>query len=315
MEEVTCALCGVKDTRRVLTLRDFAFGVPGEFTLVRCCRCGLMYLNPRPSPAQMSRYYPATYLPYKSAIEDEQWTLMRWVRRRNIRRYRQVVEELSPRVPGRILDVGCSTGIFLAEMRNADWETYGIDPSPVAVAYARQRFGLEVFEGPLSEADLATERFTVVTMWDVLEHTFNPLKILKSIHQLLETEGIVVITIPSYESWDRLLFGRYWIGYDAPRHLYVFPREVLQSMLTHVGFEIVHLRCAFGGYYTFIASLRLWINQHIRNPFMRNIWFQLLNVPGLRLPFFPVTTVAGWLGKGNKLEVVARKIKPIQIVL
>lgn len=310
MEATFCSLCGVDDTERVLALRDYAFDGPGEFPLTRCRQCGLMYLNPRPSPAQMERYYPAAYSPYKSAIEDERWSLMRRVRRRNIRRYCRAVEQFSSRVPGRVLDVGCSTGIFLAEMRDAGWETYGVDLSPIAIAYARERFELEVFEGRLTDADLTAGQFTAATLWDVLEHTFNPVETLQTIHRLLEVNGIVVIAVPHYESWDRLIFGRHWIGYDAPRHLYVFPRDVLRDMLVRIGFDVVHIRCAFGGYYTFTASLRLWINQHVRHQPVRRLWLRLLDVPGLRLPFTPITAIADRLGRGNKLTIVARKVEP-----
>lgn len=288
-------------------MRDYAFDGPGEFPLVRCRQCGLMYLNPRPSPAQMDRYYPDTYLPYKSAIEDERWSLMRWVRRRNIRQYRRAVERFSPRVPGRVLDVGCSTGIFLAEMRDAGWETYGVDTSLIAIAYARERFGLDAFEGRLTDADLPDDQFTAATLWDVLEHTFDPLETLQTIHRLLEMNGIVVIAVPHYESWDRQLFGRYWIGYDAPRHLHAFSRDVLRDALIRAGFDVVSMQCAFGGYYTFTASLRLWINQRVRHQTARKLWLRLLNVPGMRLPFVPITAVADRLGRGNKLTVVARK--------
>ena len=310
METIFCSLCGVDDAEHVLTLRDFAFDEPGEFPLTRCRRCGLMYLNPRPSPAQMERYYPATYLPYKSAIEDERWPLMRWARRRNIRRYRHVIEQFSPRVPGRVLDIGCSTGIFLAEMRDAGWETYGVDPSPTAVTYAQRRLGLEIFEGRLLDANLTAGQFTAATLWDVLEHTFNPLETLRAVHRLLEADGIVVIAVPNYESWDRLIFGQYWIGYDAPRHLYVFPRDVLCNMLACAGFEVVCMRCAFGGYYTFTASLRLWINQHVHQQPARRLWLRLLDVPGTRFLFSPLATIADRLGQGNKLKVVARKVEP-----
>jgi SAM-dependent methyltransferase len=262
----------------------------------------------------MQDYYPAAYLPYKSAIEDERWALMRWVRRRNIRRYRRVVEQFSRRVPGRVLDIGCSTGIFLAEMRDAGWEVCGVDPSPIAVTYARQRFGLEVFERRFLDVNLAAGQFTVVTLWDVLEHTFDPLETLRAVHRLLETDGIVVMALPSYESWDRLIFGRYWIGYDAPRHLYVFPRDVLRDILTHAGFDVVRMRCAFGGYHTFIASLRLWINQHVHHQVVRRALLGLLNVPGLRIPFSPLGVVADRLGRGNKLEIIARKVKSVSAV-
>jgi SAM-dependent methyltransferase len=193
-------------------------------------------------------------------------------------------------------------------MRDAGWEATGIDLSPTAIAYARQRFGLQVFEGQLADAGLAAEQFTAATLWDVLEHTFNPLETLQTLHRLLETDGIVVITVPHYESWDRLIFGRQWIGYDAPRHLYVFTRTSLCSILRQAGFEVESMRCAFGGYFTTVASLRLWFNAHVRTPVLREALYRLISIHGVRFLFSPWDLLVDKMGRGNKLEVIGRKV-------
>ncbi len=152
MENTTCSLCGASDVERVLTLQDYGHGIPGKFPLVRCRQCGLLYLTPRPLPQEMARYYPEDYAPYKTAIEDEKWGLMRWVRRRNIGMYRQLVAQYAPDSPKTILDVGCSTGIFLADMRSAGWQVQGIETSHSVATYARERFGLDILEGRLPDS-------------------------------------------------------------------------------------------------------------------------------------------------------------------
>jgi SAM-dependent methyltransferase len=306
MESVNCNLCGISSSQTVFALKDYAFGLPGEFTLVRCEQCGLMYLRERPEPEEIASFYPAEYLPYKKAIEDERWKLMRWMRRRNISKYRRVIEDYAAHVPGVVLDVGCSTGIFLSEMQRRGWKAYGVELSPSAAEYANTHFGLNVLPGTLDDMEILDKTLTAVTFWDVLEHIPDPQGTLSRVHGLLEDNGIVVITVPNTSSWDRSLFGRYWIGYDAPRHFNVFPKPVLTELLVAAGFEVLRARCAFGGYYTTVASLRLWANQRMSVPF-RKWLMRAIDVPGVRLPFYPLEVITDALGVGGKLEVVARK--------
>jgi SAM-dependent methyltransferase len=307
-QETHCNLCSADDNELLWTARDLAFGGTEEFPLVRCRRCGLIYLRTRPTPAEMGHYYPPEYHGmYRQAIQDESFFLMRWMRRYKVRKRRSIIERASSHVPGRILDVGCSTGIFLDEMQQSSWETYGVETSVHAAQYARRRFGLEVFEGQLDEAGLPSGHFDAVTLWDVLEHTFDPLSTLREVNRLLVNGGIVGMTLPNWHSLDRMLFGDAWIGYDVPRHLYVFTQPVLRRLLKDAGFCVVRAFCGLGGYFTFRASVRLWLNKSVRSPKLRQAVETLMDLPGVRLPFEPFFYLGDRLGYGGTLVVVGRK--------
>lgn len=310
-ETVTCNLCGADAPVLLAELRDLAFGLPGRFPLVRCRACGLMYLRERPTPVSIDRYYPPEYLPYRTAIQDERRALLRWARRRNVARRRRIVEDHSRRVPGRILDVGCSTGIFLDEMRRAGWDTLGIELSEGAVQYARQRFGLEVVQGQLLETGLPPGSFHAVTFWDVLEHTFDPSASLRVANRLLAPGGVAAFTLPHWESLDRRLFGKAWIGYDSPRHLYVFSRPVLEKLLTRNGFQILEAYSGLSGYFTFLASLRLWLRSRDLGSGPGRLLLRALELPGMRLVFQPAFSLLERLGLGGTLVLVARKVRTV----
>ena len=302
-----CPLCQEDKADDPLPVRDWEYGGPGLFSLARCCNCRLRYLKLRPTPAHMALYYPAYYVSYRTAIEDESWALMRWMRRRTIVRQRQVVERFSPPNANRILDIGCSTGIFLAEMKAAGWQTYGVELNREAAAYAQRRFGLDVQVGYLSETSWSPQTFEAVTMWDVLEHTFEPLETLQQVYQLLKPGGIVVCIVPNEHSLDRYLFGDAWVGYDAPRHLTVFSPETLERMVHTTGFQILRLRCGFGGYFSWATSLKIWLHRRQVSPWLRRALLGLVYLPGMRLPFEPYFKGLDRLGWGNELLVVARK--------
>jgi 2-polyprenyl-3-methyl-5-hydroxy-6-metoxy-1,4-benzoquinol methylase len=315
MENTVCSLCSSESAETLIVLHDYGHNIPGQFPLVRCRVCGLMYLTPRPQPTEISKYYPDNYAPYKTAIEDEHFTLMRWKRRQNIGKYRRVIERFAPAAPKFIVDLGCSTGIFLSEMRSAGWKVQGIELSSSAVHYARERYKLEVFQGRLVDVyeEIPAASVSAVTMWDVLEHTYDPLRILQIINTRMISEGVVVITIPHWESLDRKLFGEYWIGYDAPRHLYVFTQDVLRKLLMLAGFEILQMRCLFGGYYTTLPSFLHWMNANISSTSIRKMIHSMLNIPGIRFITLPFDTLLEALGLGNKLLVIAKKVKTINV--
>lgn len=85
---------------------------------------------------------------------------------------------------------------FLDEMRSAGWQTCGIEISPTAADYARQRFQLDVQIGDLLEIDLPAASFDLITMWDVLEHTFAPREVLAKSASLLKPGGLLALTFP-----------------------------------------------------------------------------------------------------------------------
>jgi SAM-dependent methyltransferase len=304
-EEVFCSLCDSRISIELYHLTDTAYFVPGEFILRRCAACGLMYLSPRPTPAAITQYYPANYSPFRRPVEDERWRLMRWMRRRKLSRRRQLIERYLGRPRGRVLDVGAATGLFLHEMALGGWETAGVELVESAAQAARKRFGLEIFQGTLAEAPYGPEMFDTVTFWDVLEHTYSPKQELIHAARLLRPNGIVALSVPNWDSFDRGLFGRHWQGLDSPRHLYVFSRPTLTRLLHEAGFGELYWICFMPGYFAFLASLQRWLNS--LSPALARPVLRFLSIPGIRLPFEPWFAVMNGLRRGPVISVFARK--------
>lgn len=305
LESPHCDLCGADDADTLFTGRDWSPEVPDALALVRCRRCGLVYLRPRPVPEAIGAFYPPDYAPFRTAVEDERRALMRWMRRRKLARRRVLVERYAGRKRGRVLDVGCSTGLFLHEMALGGWAAQGVELTPSAVRYARERFGLAVYEGMLEDAELAPGSFDAVTYWDVLEHVYSPAATLARTAELLRPGGIVAINVPNWDSPERQLFGRHWQGYDPPRHLYVFTRATLGALLDRAGFEVLDWVCFMPSYFTFILSVERWLNAN--RPGWTAPVMRALNAPGMRLLAEPPFWLANRLGRGSVIAVFARK--------
>ncbi|MCL4458355.1 MAG: class I SAM-dependent methyltransferase [Chloroflexi bacterium] len=309
MENVNCNLCGSAEREPFCSGRDRLYRLEGDFELVRCPHCHLIYLNPRPCRDEIERYYPPdSYKEYLSDSDRQNWFL-RLNRCYGMKKRCRAV--LKMKREGRLLDVGCATGDFLAAMRrHGGWEVCGVELNAEAAAYARQHFGLPVFAGQLEEAGFPAAHFDVVTLWNVLEHLPDPTGSLKEIERVLKEDGLLLLTIPNLDSVDSRLFGPYWALLEIPRHLYLFPSDALERMLTEAGFKIVKRECFFGGWYSFITSLQFLFEEKTRRMGSgKNIWADRPLSQGLRFLLQPYFFLADRFLKGPLLTLSCRRMQ------
>jgi len=279
MAETNCNLCGADDTALIYTERDRWLGLPGSFRLVRCRRCGLAYLNPRPAPEDMAFYYPATYGPHSTVPEDEASLLSYLNHARKYGKRTAVIRSARPQ-GGRLLDIGCATGSFLHVMgQSGSWEVCGVEPNADAAHYARDRFGLDVVEGTLRDARCSDARFDVVTMWDVIEHLHDPRSTLLEIHRILKPRGMLVISTPNLSSWDAAFFGRHWTGLDAPRHL---------------------------------RSTQYWLDEHARSDKTKKLVLAILSSRFSRAIAHPYLVLSDFVGRASAMTMIGTKVATTQ---
>lgn len=307
-EYTSCALCGKDKPEQLYLGQDRAYGRPGRFPIVRCRDCDLVYVNPRPVLGAIGYYYPTNYEPYRKAPEEARFKIQQLHQRLKLRGRCLAVTRV--RRQGRLLDVGCATGTFLAEMRRyGDWQVSGVEPNQWAARYAQERLGLDVFHGHLSEAGFPDGQFDVVTMWDVLEHLHDPRQALAEIFRILKPDGLLICSVPNLDSIDAKLFGRFWIGLDVPRHLYVYSKHTLSAMLRAEGLQPQKFFCFYGRYTAFALSLRLVLREWVRSERARNWLDKILFVPVWRFLFLPYFYIIDALGKGVIVTVYAQKQK------
>ncbi len=308
METIRCNLCGADDPVVIQTGYDRLTDGPGAFTLVECKQCSLIYLNPRPIPSEIGIYYPATnYHPYLPAIDDEPSWFRRLDRRFGL--YKRC-QEVSRRVKitGDLLDVGCATGIFLEGMRQRGWQVKGVELNAEVAQYARQRLKLDVLAGSLEEAHYPTACFDLVTLWDVLEHVYDPKETLQEIARLLRPGGWLVFSLPDPDCIEARWLGPYWAGWDMPRHLQLFRRNVLQRLLMETGFEIMDRSYFTGRYGALMISLQFWSAERLANPALRQIFMRLVRSLPARLLSLPYYAIADRLAQSTIVTIFARKL-------
>jgi len=305
METTVCNLCGSPEAAVVYHLSDYLLEKPDvQATLVRCQNCGLVYQNPRPTLSEMGAHYPPEYDSYNpDGGEKASWLMRRLVQYGLDKRVRFVTRAVEG---GRLLDVGCATGLFLRAVPSDRFQVQGVEVSPHAAEIAR-RLGLDVFTGTLEQAAFPAASFDAVTLWDVLEHLHDPLASLQEITRILKPGGALIFRVPHGGSWDARLFGRYWAGLDTPRHLYVFDRQTLIALLAKAGLQIESESCAIGSYPTFVLSVRFWMAGRGWSAARRGKIARLLNGPLARLASAPFFSISSLTLNGPVITVTARK--------
>jgi SAM-dependent methyltransferase len=155
---------------------------------------------------------------------------------------REVIRRL-PASRGRLLEVGCYTGIFLEEAQRAGFDCYGIEPSRAAADLCAQR-GLRVAQGFVDQPLPWDTKFDLVVMWDVMEHLHDPLNAVRCIRELLAPGGEFHFTTVRIDCPFARIVGRRWPWF-MPMHLIYFERESIEHMMRLAGFEECSIRNHF----------------------------------------------------------------------
>ncbi len=193
------------------------------FTVVRCTRCGLVFVNPRPTLEEMQQHYPAGYFPSESTDQFQ-------------KRY-ELQAGLVQRFPTEskfLLDVGCANGGFPRFMKGLGWTVEGVE----IALHSANIDDFHVYRCPFTEAPIPQERFDVVTMWAVLEHVHDPMSYFKMANSVLKKKGHVIFTTNHVHS----LFPSSLLREDIPRHLYFYSEASLRRYMELTGFEVVFRR-------------------------------------------------------------------------
>lgn len=290
LEYVRCNLCDADEAALL-------FQVPvrpdqaGHFArdvwnIVRCKRCGLIYVNPRLDAAALQEYYRFANPSDMAFIEG--WFIQNAdLQQATWKRFLRTFQRDGP--AGRLLDVGCGAGGFLSIARDAGYQTVGQEVAPYFVDYCRAQLGLTVLGGELETLDLAPASFDCVTAFDVIEHHPDPKRLLRTMRRLVKPGGIAVLSTHDIGNLLARWYGLRW-RYIAPiGHLVYFTRTTLSRMLVECGFKVVRQ----GGIHTIDRyawmEARNYLTQFLRVVLLRGLVLWLYKPLSAQVP-----VLTGW---------------------
>ena len=200
-----CALCGRESPLEWLRAPDRFHGRRERYRLVRCSGCSLVWLSNPPRMEEMHRHYTDSYHRLISAAGET--SPHRW--ENHAKRLRQFKQG------GALLDLGCSSGAFLEFLKGESWKLYGIEMSAECAKRAQARSGADVFVGDILDAPFPQESFDVITCCDVLEHLYEPLKVMTKLREWLKPGGVFYVQVPNIDSAEARVFGTYGTGWSC----------------------------------------------------------------------------------------------------
>ncbi len=254
LQHVDCNLCGNSDTRTYakVSYADYLRRRPElktehdpimrnrelaefKFNLVKCKRCGLIYVNPRLSENKLSDLYHQEYFSFYSRDASEQSRKREKTFKVEIAELENIAGKLG--LARKILDVGCGGGFFLNSLDDS-WEKHGLELNPAAAEFAREKSGIDVFNGKLEDSDFPDETFDVIKMRGIIEHLPDPLGELYRVRRILRKGGLLTINTPNMGSICGKIYREKFRMVCPTHHIYYFSTRTLSLMLEKAGFKI-----------------------------------------------------------------------------
>jgi 2-polyprenyl-3-methyl-5-hydroxy-6-metoxy-1,4-benzoquinol methylase len=293
-EHINCNLCGSPEYKVIFKgiheegakrkYKPSSYEVSKE-RIVKCSNCGLIYVNPRLKPEIVIKSY--------SEDSDETFISQAKGREATFIKCLKIIEKYAPQ-KGKIIDIGTAGGSFIHIAKQNSWEVYGIEPNKWLCNWSKKHYNLDIKQGTLFNANYPDNYFDVITLWDVLEHTPNPKKVLIEINRILKKGGLLVVNYPDIGSWIAKLMKSKWV-FLVTVHIFYFTKRTIRIILQKTGFKPLRIKPHFQK-----LSLGYLVDRmEVHNKTLYKIGKKLVN--SLRINNLQITY---WLGQ---TLVLARK--------
>lgn len=233
MKQTECPICHAPGN----TLHQIVFvsGNEKQYQIRQCHHCKNVYT------------FFDDEIDMQSLYEDENYKLRDTHRsifyRIQAFEYKQVIHHIQKHITAKtpsLLDFGSGKGLFLYFAKQSGFAVKGVETAIPRADYAKSTFQLTIHTDHYTQGKIFDESFDVITCFHVLEHLNNPKELLQNlVASNLKEDGLILIEVPNFNSWQSKWAGKYWLHLDVPRHLSHFTPLQLKPVIENIGFTII----------------------------------------------------------------------------
>lgn len=229
-------------------IRTKDFMVSGEEFELRC-DTDMDLLVTSPKPPDLAPYYQSEeYISHTDSDKGLISKLYQRVKKFTVSRKVKLFMKFASDEKS-LLDVGAGTGDLLVEAQKKGFDTYGVEPNEIA----RRKATLKGVH--LAEDYPADRKFSIISLWHVLEHLPEPEKEIARLGSLLRDNGTLFIAVPNFKSYDAKYYREHWAAYDVPRHLWHFSKAAMAKLCEGNSLKIIDIKpMVFDAFYVSLLS-------------------------------------------------------------
>lgn len=231
-----------------LTLKDHFYSQE-EFSLLYDDKLDMLITHPQ--PAGHERYYHSeSYISHSDQASSFIDRLYLLVKRYSLSKKIRLINSLV-KTKGSLLDIGAGTGEFLLRTKQHGWRIDGVEPNEIARTNSKHK-GIGLHS---SLSQLSNNSYDIITLWHVLEHLPNLNDQIRDITNLLKEDGVLVIAVPNFKSYDGQKYKSYWAAYDVPRHFWHFSKQSINKLFLPFGYTLKKTKpMLFDSFYVSVLS-------------------------------------------------------------
>ena len=250
-----CKVCGSKRTidifnsvnahgRHLICDKD-------KFVVSRCENCKAVFLKGIKVDKNYYKkyyelgYYDQTGIKAGSLLDKILSFMSKLSIQRKERLIRSAVDKKNRKIA--ILDVGCGSGNFLLALDSSKFDRFGTEINKEGFEIGEKR-GLRIFFGDLNKISFGKKKFDAISLWQVLEHVEEPVKLLNKINKLLTPRGVLIFQVPNTDGLGFRIGRKNWFHLDSPRHLILYNPKSIAALCVATGFKIVRIMNEFYDY-------------------------------------------------------------------
>jgi len=334
LDNIVCDFCGSDQNSLIFTSKDYVFNnIQGEFNIVKCKNCKLSFSNPRLKNDQLKNHYSSTNdfgspidikdLIYQSINVHNKFFLTNFfdypfgkknmwyklthyplylIRRKKMSKTLYIPKYIKN---GKILEIGCSYGLYLFQLKMIGWDVKGIELNKKAVDYGKNKLSLDILNLDIQDYE-SEEKFDIIYLRMVLEHVESPKIVLKKCHALLKPHGKLVLILPDISGIEVRIYKKYAYTLQLPYHLYHFSPNTIRNYLKLLNFQEVKI---FHDNFDrdLLAPLNFMIRENPNEVLLKIILKFASRRLIRKVIISTITNIFSLLGKTSRMTVIAKK--------